>query len=71
MRTAVIYLLTVAGCALGSGIFLDVLYTNLDVGEVGHCAWMLPAWLKTVCALALFSVLGYALATRASVKKKH
>lgn len=71
MRTAVIYLLTVAGCALGSGILLDVLFTSLDVGDVGHCAWMLPGWLKTVSALALFSVLGYALVTKASAKKKH
>lgn len=68
LRTAIIYLLTVAGCALGSGILLDLLVTNLDVGDIGHCAWMLPGWLKTVSALALFSVLGYALITKVSAK---
>jgi len=31
---------------------------------------MLPGWLKTVSALALFSVLGYALVTKASAKAK-
>jgi uncharacterized membrane protein YraQ (UPF0718 family) len=70
LRTAVIYLLTVAGCALGSGVLLDSLATSLDVGDIGHCAWMLPGWLKTVSALVLFVVLGYALATRASAKMK-
>jgi len=69
LRTAVIYLLTVAGCALGSGVVLDALAMSLDVGDIGHCTWMLPAWLKTVSALVLFAVLGYALVTKALAKK--
>jgi uncharacterized membrane protein YraQ (UPF0718 family) len=71
MRTAVIYLLTVAGCALGSGIGLDALAANLDVGDMAHCAWMLPGWLKTVSALGLFTVLAYALIAKASAKENH
>jgi uncharacterized protein len=69
LRSAIIYLVTVAGCALSSGIILDLLATSLDVGNIVHCAWMLPVWLKTLSAIVLFGILGYALVTKALAKK--
>ena len=69
LRSAIIYLLTVAGCALSGGIILDSLATSLDVGDIAHCPWMLPVWFKTLSAIVLLGVLGYALVTKALAKK--
>ena len=56
-RTAIIYILTVALCALGSGILLDqmAIVTELDIVSKAH--WMLPAYIKNICAIALIAML--------------
>ena len=59
-RSAIAYLLSVAGVALVSGIVLDYLFGVVELGS-GHVAHeMLPHWLKTVSAVVVFFVLGQA-----------
>ncbi|MEN8128392.1 MAG: SO_0444 family Cu/Zn efflux transporter [Planctomycetota bacterium] len=58
LRTAVTYLLTVAGCALAGGIILDAIFRG-DVTQIIHAhGFMLPAWFKSICAVILLGVLG-------------
>lgn len=59
--TAVLYLATVAGCALMSGILLDYAESGMDIEVATHYGWMLPNIVKYVSALVLFAVLGFAL----------
>jgi hypothetical protein len=59
--TAIIYLATVAGCALLGGIVLDFLVTSTDINIAAHPHWMLPAGVKYASAVVLLAVLGYAL----------
>jgi len=59
--TAIIYLATVAGCALLGGILLDLLATRADIEIAAHPHWMLPAVIKYASAVVLLAILGYAL----------
>jgi len=59
--TAIIYLATVAGCALMGGILLDFLFTSADIDIAAHSHWMLPDLVKYASAVVLLAVLGYAL----------
>ena len=56
-RTAVTYLLTVAGCALLSGILLDYIAAGVDFEIVTRPGWMLPAAVKYASAVILIAVL--------------
>lgn len=58
-RTATIYLLTVAGCALAGGFLLDAIFQG-DLSSIHHAhGAMLPGWFKGLCAVILLAVLGY------------
>jgi uncharacterized membrane protein YraQ (UPF0718 family) len=59
-RTALLYLLAVAGCALGAGMLLDFLAfdVNLPVVSAHHHA-VLPAAVKHISAVVLLGLLGY------------
>jgi len=59
--TAIIYLATVAGCALLGGILLDLLAARADIDIAAHSHWMLPDFAKYASAVLLLAVLGYAL----------
>ncbi|MHC4324681.1 MAG: permease [Planctomycetota bacterium] len=59
--TAIIYLVTVAGCALLGGILLDLLAASADIDIAAHRHWMLPDFVKYASAVVLLAVLGYAL----------
>jgi len=59
--TAIIYLSTVAGCALLGGILLDLLATSADIEIAAHPHWMLPDFIKYASAVVLLTVLAYAL----------
>jgi uncharacterized membrane protein YraQ (UPF0718 family) len=59
--TAIIYLTTVAGCALLGGILLDFLTTSADIDIAAHPHWMLPDFVKYISAVVLLAVLCYAL----------
>ena len=62
-RTAVIYLATVAGCALTAGIVLDYIDPGLESDIAAHDMWMLPPIVKNVAAVILLALLGYAIVT--------
>jgi len=55
--TAVIYLATVAGCALAAGLILDYFAAGVDLNIGTFSAWMLPTWVKYVSAFALLALL--------------
>jgi len=59
--TAIIYIATVAGCALLSGIILDLIAAGLDFEIVTRPHWMLPAAVKYVSAVVLLAVLAFAI----------
>jgi len=56
-RTAITYLLTVAGCALISGIMLDYIAAGIDFEVVTRPAAMLPPAIKYACAIVLITLL--------------
>jgi uncharacterized membrane protein YraQ (UPF0718 family) len=62
--TAILYLATVAGCALMSGILLDYAAAGIDFEVAARPGWMLPDAVKSISALVLFAVLGFALFRR-------
>jgi hypothetical protein len=62
-RTAILYLLTVAGCALAAGIVLDSIIHSIDIGVASHMHHMGPSVIQHVSAVVLLAVLGYAFLT--------
>jgi len=68
--TAIIYLATVAGCALLGGILLDLLATSADIEIAAHPNWMLPAGVKYASAVLLLALLGYALFSKSKTHHK-
>jgi len=63
-RTALIYLATVAGCALASGIFLDYVISGVTPKVVSCPSWMLPDIVKYISAVVLLMILVYGILTR-------
>ncbi len=59
--TAILYLVTVAGCAMMSGVLLDYAAAGMDFEVAARPGWMLPEAVKSASALILFAVLGSAL----------
>jgi uncharacterized membrane protein YraQ (UPF0718 family) len=62
-RTAILYLLTVAGCALAGGILLDSIIHSIDIGVASHIHHMGPSIVHHVSAMVLLVVLGCAFLT--------
>jgi uncharacterized membrane protein YraQ (UPF0718 family) len=63
--TAIIYLATIAGCSLVSGILLDYIVGGIKSETVGHYhGWMLPPLVKNISAVVLLAILIFALLTR-------
>ena len=60
-RTTVIYLATIAGTAILSGILLNFIYTAGDMPMHHHGHTMIPEIIQTLSAITLLAVLGYAL----------
>ncbi|MFH1370760.1 MAG: SO_0444 family Cu/Zn efflux transporter [Planctomycetota bacterium] len=63
-KTAVIYLLTVVGCALAGGLLLDLLTGEQMPMAMAYHGWMLPRLLGYISAVILFIVLGFAIIHR-------
>ena len=63
-RTAIVYLITVAGCALSGGILLDYIAGGFDFEIVTRPGWMLPPVIKYVSAVVLLAVLAFAVFTK-------
>lgn len=59
--TAIIYLATVAGFALLSGILLDYADTSIDFEIAARPGWMLPDIVKYASTLVLLAILGFAI----------
>jgi uncharacterized membrane protein YraQ (UPF0718 family) len=62
--TAIIYLATVAGCALLAGVLLDFIAAGVDIEIAARPGWMLPAVVKYASAVVLLAVLGCALLSK-------
>ncbi len=62
-RTAILYLLTVAGCALAAGVVLDAIIHSIDIGVASHMHHMGPSVVQPLSAVVLLAVLGYAFLT--------
>lgn len=62
-RTALLYLVAVAGCALASGIALDYIAAGLEFDIITRHAWMLPDIAKHISAVLLLLLLAYAILT--------
>jgi uncharacterized membrane protein YraQ (UPF0718 family) len=62
-RTAILYLLTVAACALAAGVVLDSIIHSIDIGVVSHMHHMGPSIVQHFFAVVLLAVLGYAFLT--------
>ena len=60
-RTAIIYLISVAGCALAAGLLLDYIGADISVGTISHVHQMIPAAVNQVCALVLLGILAFAI----------
>ena len=68
-RTALIYLGTVAFCALAGGLLLDGLFTPAAPAAAHHHHEMMPTLLNTVSAVALMGILVYALWPQGRLRK--
>ena len=60
-RTAVIYLVAVAGTALLSGVMLDYIFRVQGTVPDRYMPWMIPGVVRTGSAIVLLVILGYAL----------
>ena len=59
-RTAIIYIISIAVCAVIFGMILNGLYNFLGIdihAAVGHAHEMIPAWLKWTTAIPLLIAL--------------
>jgi uncharacterized membrane protein YraQ (UPF0718 family) len=68
--TAIIYLTTVAGCALLGGIILDFLAGSVDINIAAQPHWMLPDFVKYISAVVLLGILGYAFFNKTKANHK-
>jgi len=60
-RTAIVYLITVAVCALGSGLLLDTMFPDLGTSVQTHVHQMEHSILGYISAVALLGVLAFAI----------
>ncbi len=63
-RVAILYLLTVAGCALAAGITLDLIVGRIDIAAMSHAHEMIPPLVQNLSAILLLALLGYAFLTK-------
>jgi hypothetical protein len=67
-RTAIIYLATVAGCAILSGILLDYIAAGVNFQIAARPGWMLPHSVSFISAVVLLTILGFGIFGRGRVK---
>ncbi|MFA5553766.1 MAG: SO_0444 family Cu/Zn efflux transporter [Phycisphaerae bacterium] len=56
-RTAILYLISVAGCALAAGLTLNSIISGLNLPVAHHHGWMLPQNIKNISAVVLLLIL--------------
>ncbi|MHC4293326.1 MAG: SO_0444 family Cu/Zn efflux transporter [Planctomycetota bacterium] len=62
--TAIAYLISVIGCALASGLLLDYIVSGYELEIISRPGWMLPGYLKHICAVILLGILLFATLSR-------
>lgn len=65
--TAIIYLTTIAGCALLAGILLDYIAFDIKLDVAGRAGWMLPQIVKYISTGLFLAIIIFAILTK---KKK-
>ncbi|OHB67275.1 MAG: hypothetical protein A2Y77_07615 [Planctomycetes bacterium RBG_13_62_9] len=60
-RTAILYLVTVAVCALAGGLLLDAIIPHMELAAATHLHDMGPSLFQHLCAVTLLALLGYTL----------
>jgi len=60
-RTAITYIITVAGCAVAAGLILDRIVWQIGADIVSKPGWMLPPIVKYASAVVLLAVLIFAI----------
>lgn len=70
-RTAIIYIITVAGCAISGGLLLDFIAAGMDLQVVSKAGWMLPKIVKTISAVVLLTILVFAIVSTKIKKSKN
>ncbi len=71
-RTTLIYLASIAGCALVFGVLVDAFYAAFDLSAravAGEAAETIPSWLALACAIILLLMTGFSLG-RKMVRRK-
>ncbi len=63
-RTAILYLITVAACALGAGLLLDAIVYNTQIEVMTHVHQMIPPVVRNLSAFILLALLSYGFYTR-------
>lgn len=62
-KTAIIYITTVAGCAVTFGLLLDWMTKGLALDTITKPMWMMPHWIMNSSAIILLALLAYAIFT--------
>jgi copper chaperone CopZ len=70
-RTAVIYLLTVAGSAIAAGLLLDYFFVSGSLPKPSSIPWMIPGYIKTLSGIVLAAVLLAAVFRRSRAEVAH
>lgn len=69
-KTAIIYLITVAVCALAAGLLLDNIAFATGTNIIRQPHWMLPTPVKYASAVILLIILAYAILTKQKTRDK-
>jgi len=70
-RATLLYLITIAGSALGLGLLVDWLFSIEGFSISSEMVPMLPSWLKNTCAIALICVLSRSMLKKCFKKTDH
>ncbi len=69
-RTAVLYLISVAGCALASGLLFDFVATGFNLTDIHHHGWMIPKIIQNISAVLLLIILAQAVIFKTKTKNE-
>ncbi len=70
-RTAITYIITVAGCAITAGLLLDRIVQGTGADIVSKPGWMLPPVVKYISAVVLLAVLTFAIVRKRGTLQSH
>ena len=70
-KTAITYIVTVAGAAIAAGLLLDRIVQGIGADIVSKPGWMLPLVVKYVSAVVLLAVLTFAIVGKKVTSQTH